>query len=63
MTALVFLADTCDQCTLPNASILTYRKDVTQCRCSVKYVNDPFQECVAFFVVPPFFLSEPRKPT
>lgn len=51
MTALVFLADICDQCILPNSSLLKYRKDVTQCHCRVEYVNCAPQECAVFFVV------------
>ena len=51
MTALVLLSDMLDNFALLPYSLSKYREDSTLCACRFKYVNEPYINCMAAFIV------------
>lgn len=51
LAALIMLTDLCFWSLMPSHQLIVYRQDVTECICRFKYVNDPYIDCVAVFLV------------
>lgn len=51
MTSLVLLSNLLDTASLLPSSISKYREDATICYCRFRFMSNPYENCMAVFIV------------